>query len=141
MPAVITSTPSVGTPKAELPRVIPTPSFFATYAIDQAVCGLSAGIISTLCMHPLDLIKVQFQVSTVPSPLLLDKGKGRALSPPDLQAQARVKAGLGKQMWMSWKEIVRQDGAKGLYRGLSPNLLGNASSWGLYFLWYVVQLA
>jgi hypothetical protein len=25
------------------------------------------------------------------------------------------------------------------YRGLSPNMVGNAASWGFYFMWYVSQ--
>lgn len=35
-------------------------------------------------------------------------------------------------------EIVKVDGWKGLYRGLSPNVAGNSASWGLYFLWYTM---
>lgn len=35
-------------------------------------------------------------------------------------------------------EIVKADGWKGLYRGLSPNVAGNSASWGLYFLWYTM---
>ena len=61
-----------------------------------------------MCMHPLDLLKVKFQVSTA------SKGNG---------------------IVGSLKAIIRNDGLLGLYRGLSPNLLGNASSWGFYFLW------
>lgn len=36
------------------------------------------------------------------------------------------------------RRIVRQDGWLGLYRGLSPNVVGNSASWGLYFLWYTM---
>jgi solute carrier family 25 folate transporter 32 len=32
--------------------------------------------------------------------------------------------------------IIRQDGILGLYRGLSPSLLGNGISWGIYFYSY-----
>ncbi len=35
-------------------------------------------------------------------------------------------------------DIVKADGWKGLYRGLSPNVAGNSASWGLYFLWYTM---
>lgn len=64
-----------------------------------------------LCMHPLDLLKVQFQVST-------EKPKG----------------GIGKQIWHALKDIKSEQGWWGLYRGVGPNIAGNASSWGLYFL-------
>lgn len=93
----------------------------SSHAVDQAFCGLTAGICSTLVMHPLDLIKVKFQVDSGDS-----KGKGKA------------RLGIGREMWFSLGDIGRRDGIKGLYRGLTPNLIGNASSWGLYFLWYGV---
>jgi solute carrier family 25 (mitochondrial folate transporter), member 32 len=62
-------------------------------------------------MHPLDLLKVKFQVATT-NPI----------------------GGVGKQIWLSLKDIRSNDGWKGLYRGVGPNIAGNASSWGLYFL-------
>jgi hypothetical protein len=39
------------------------------------------------------------------------------------------------------REAVTKDGWRGLYRGLSPNVAGNASSWGLYFLLCVFSRA
>jgi solute carrier family 25 folate transporter 32 len=88
-------------------------SFFPTTAIDHAVAGLGAGVVSTLCMNPLDLLKVKFQVATTAST-----------------------TGLGKQIWFSLRDIYRDSGFRGLYRGVVPNVAGNASSWGLYFLFY-----
>ncbi|KAL6306826.1 mitochondrial carrier [Sparassis latifolia] len=64
-------------------------------------------------MHPLDLLKVKFQVAT-------DKPQG----------------GVGKQIWFALKDIKDQQGWRGLYRGVGPNLAGNATSWGFYFLFY-----
>lgn len=64
-----------------------------------------------LCMHPLDLIKIKFQVAT-------EKPQG----------------GVGRAIWSSLKDIQARDGWKGLYRGVGANIAGNASSWGLYFL-------
>lgn len=66
-------------------------------------------------MNPLDLLKIKFQVNT---------GK-----------QAGT---IGKQMWLSLKQVQQTQGWKGLYRGIGPNIAGNASSWGLYFLLYVI---
>lgn len=68
-------------------------------------------------MQPLDLLKVQLQVSTT----------------------SKTRSTLG-QIAFGLREIVKRDGGirKGLYRGIGPNLVGNASSWGLYFLWYVL---
>lgn len=87
------------------------PSFFPTSALDHAAAGLGAGVVAVLCMHPLDLLKVKFQVAT-----------------------SKPQGGIGKQIWLSLKDIKVQEGWKGLYRGVGPNIAGNASSWGLYFL-------
>ena len=62
-------------------------------------------------MHPLDLLKTKLQTSTTP-------GKGNVF----------------KHIGLSLREIYVKDGVKGLYRGVGPNVAGNASSWGLYFL-------
>lgn len=101
-----------------------TPSFFPNYALDQAFCGLGAGVVSTLFMHPLDLVKVKFQVSTTTSlgESLVKAAKGR-------------KPGTLEEIWGSFRDIGSRDGVRGLYRGLTPNLVGNAASWGMYFLW------
>lgn len=66
-------------------------------------------------MHPLDLLKVKFQVST-----------------------AKPQGSIGKQIWHSLRSIQAEQGWKGLYRGVAPNIAGNASSWGLYFLLFVL---
>ncbi|KAH7924825.1 mitochondrial carrier [Leucogyrophana mollusca] len=88
-------------------------SFFPTAALDHAAAGLGAGVVAVLCMHPLDLLKVKLQVST-----------------------SKPEGGIGKQIWTSLRDIKVQDGWRGLYRGAGPNIAGNASSWGLYFLFY-----
>ncbi|KAF5336943.1 hypothetical protein D9611_002885 [Ephemerocybe angulata] len=101
----------MGDTKPKIPRQ--PPSFFPTTAIDHAVAGLGAGVVTTLCMNPLDLLKIKFQVNTGKQP-----------------------GSIGKQMWLSLKNIQQTQGWKGLYRGIGPNIAGNASSWGLYFLFY-----
>ncbi|PLW08814.1 hypothetical protein PCANC_25969 [Puccinia coronata f. sp. avenae] len=97
-------------------------SLFGTPAIDQAVCGIGAGCVSVLCMHPLDLLKVQLQVSSTPS-LPLSR------SSPSTPAR-------GFTLLSSLRTIAKEDGFSGLYRGLTPNIVGNAASWGFYFMWY-----
>ncbi|KAK9897607.1 mitochondrial carrier [Cystobasidium minutum MCA 4210] len=86
-----------------------SPSWSGSASVDQAICGIVAGCVSTLVMHPLDLVKAKLQVLTT------DKGSG-----------------LPRQL----VRIARTDGLIGLYRGLGVNLIGNCSSWGLYFFWY-----
>ena len=140
------STKAAGFPDSDGKATATKPkSFLPTYAIDQAVCGLTAGIVSSLCMHPLDLVKVKFQVSTGPSLSTPDsatiwKGKGKEtglIGTVGTESEKVGRRGIGKEMFRALSGIVRRDGYRGLYRGLSPNLVGNASSWGLYFLWSV----
>jgi len=36
--------------------------------------------------------------------------------------------------------IFQQEGARGLYRGVTPNVWGSGSAWGFYFLLYVPSI-
>ncbi|OGM41568.1 folate carrier protein [Aspergillus bombycis] len=78
----------------------------------ESVAGFTAGIVSTLCLHPLDLIKTRLQV--------------------DRSSSSRVGGSL---------RVVRgiyqnEGGITAFYRGLTPNIIGNSTSWALYFLCY-----
>jgi hypothetical protein len=142
----------------------PTPSFFATPSLvsfspvseasllhklpvshrqDHAFAGLGAGTVAVLCMHPLDLLKVKFQVDTTPFPSYSRSlspfssfmaspaaTTGTAVPPP----QTIQRLGVGRKIYYALRDIKAQDGWRGLYRGVGPNIAGNASSWGLYFL-------
>lgn len=109
-------------PETMTSNISAQPSLFGDPSIDHALAGLGAGTVATLVMHPLDLVKVRFQLAdSKPHPnshLPLHKTKPR----------------LGTGVYMALKDAVVVDGWKGLYRGLVPNLVGGASSWGLYFL-------
>lgn len=114
-------------------------SYFATPALDHAFAGMAAGTIATLCMNPLDLIKTRFQVNTTafsPHPA------ERSLLYQRLHARPWLFYGLGGKTGVdiidALRGIVARDGVQGLYRGVMPNIVGNASSWGLYFLWYTM---
>ncbi|GIK06518.1 hypothetical protein Aspvir_002168 [Aspergillus viridinutans] len=78
----------------------------------ETIAGFTAGIVSTLCLHPLDLLKTRLQV---------DRS-----SPSQLGGSLRV-----------IRDIARREGGiTAFYRGLTPNIIGNSTSWGLYFLCY-----
>jgi len=89
------------------------PSFLPSAVLDHASAGLVAGCIATLFTHPLDLLRTRFQVSSTP-----------------------IKGGPGKAIWNALVDIKKRDGWGGLYRGLGPNVVGNVTGWGLYFMWY-----
>ena len=71
------------------------------------VAGVGGGLVSTLLLHPLDLIKT------------------------------RRAAGRSRGSWESTANIWRGEGARGFYRGMSASLALSGASWGLYFLSYV----
>ncbi|TKA82421.1 hypothetical protein B0A49_00020 [Cryomyces minteri] len=100
-----------------MPRVYPPIEAKRDYttlsnSVVESLAGFTAGIVSTLVVHPFDVVKTRLQV--------------------DHSNRSR----LGD----SWR-IVRslfhhEGGSTALYRGLMPNMLGNSISWALYFLWY-----
>ncbi|XP_033640452.1 mitochondrial folate transporter/carrier-like [Asterias rubens] len=80
---------------------------------EHLLAGISGGILSTLVLHPLDLIKVRFQVN--------DGNVGR----PRYQS-----------IYDAFQSIIRQNGWRGLYQGVTPNIWGAGASWGFYFFFY-----
>lgn len=98
----------------EFPFSNPTQkAWSASVAIDNAIAGFLAGAISTIVLHPLDLLKVRLQV-------IEENSKSQPKTLSKLIPQVYRKEGL-------WK---------GLYRGLTPNFAGSTLSWGLYFFYY-----
>lgn len=89
-------------------------NFFQGVKYEHLVAGVSGGLTSTLILHPLDLIKIRFAVSD-----------GRTGFPQQY-----------KGIIHAFTTIFREGGITGLYRGVTPNLWGASSSWGLYFLFY-----
>lgn len=77
------------------------------------VAGTSAGLISTVALHPIDVIKVRMQVYS---------GVG------SIGAYSSIPQAL--------KLIWRSEGWRALYQGLVPALLGSGASWGFYFYFY-----
>ncbi|XP_030640433.1 solute carrier family 25 member 32b [Chanos chanos] len=86
---------------------------FSHVKIENLAAGLSGGVVSTLVLHPLDLVKIRFAVSD-----------GLALRPKY--------AG----MFHCMRSIWQQEGLRGLYQGVTPNIWGAGASWGLYFFFY-----
>ena len=85
--------------------------------IDQMLAGILSGGSATVVLHPLDLVKTQFQVQTT--------AKTEIMSKPYLYTFRYL------------KDLYNRFGLrKGLYQGLSANLAGSTASWGLYFFIY-----
>jgi len=81
-------------------------------SVVESFAGFTAGIVSTLAVHPFDVVKTRLQV--------------------DQSAQGRW-----GDSWRIVQGIAKNEGSyRALYRGLMPNMIGNSVSWALYFLWY-----
>ncbi|XP_006000467.1 solute carrier family 25 member 32 [Latimeria chalumnae] len=93
---------------------LPRPSGFLSHVkYENLLAGLSGGVVSTLLLHPLDLVKIRFAVND-----------GLDLRPKY--------SGLFHCMASVWKK----EGLRGLYQGVTPNACGAGASWGLYFFFY-----
>lgn len=88
-----------------------------THRLDQMLAGILSGGSATIILHPLDLVKTQFQVQTT--------ARTEIMSKPHLYTFRYL------------KDLYNRFGLrKGLYQGLSANFAGSTASWGLYFFLY-----
>lgn len=77
------------------------------------IAGVSAGVLTAIALHPLDVLKVRFQVQ--------DGVVHR-------EQFATLRAGVAG--------IWRSEGVRGFYRGVVPAIWGSGAAWGLYFYFY-----
>ncbi|TVY26123.1 Mitochondrial FAD carrier protein [Lachnellula hyalina] len=94
-------------------------------ALVETIAGLSAGTVSTLAVHPLDVIKTRLQSSSslTKKQLIINLFPVQRNSSP-----SHVRAfGILKSLVANDRPI------QSLYRGLTPNLIGNAGSWAIFF--------
>ncbi|KAK9471064.1 mitochondrial carrier domain-containing protein [Dipodascopsis tothii] len=97
---------------------VPAPRDSSTSAVKKdplidLLAGFTAGCATTLAVHPLDLLKVRLQI--------------------DNKGPSQIN---GHHLINVVREIRSDDGLSAFYRGLAPNLVGNAVSWGAYFYFY-----
>eukprot|EP00128_Syssomonas_multiformis_P012893 Colp12_sorted_trinity150504_noHs@13727 len=76
----------------------------------HVVAGATAGIITTVITGPLDVVKTRLQQHHFADPKHRPHGSGVTL-----------------------REIMREEGIRGWYRGLVPTLLGILPTWAIYF--------
>ncbi|KAF7665949.1 hypothetical protein LDENG_00125610 [Lucifuga dentata] len=117
----MSSSPKHGNDNVNITKTTPSsePGFghvqqiFSHVKLGNLVAGLSGGVISTLVLHPLDLVKIRFAVSD------------------GLELRPKYTSILN-----CMKSIWQQEGLRGLYQGVTPNVWGAGASWGLYFFFY-----
>lgn len=82
----------------------------------NACAGASAGMIAATFVCPLDVIKTRLQVHGLPN------------LPPS--------AHRGSLIVSSLEQIIKTEGFRGMYRGLSPTILALLPNWAVYFTVY-----
>jgi len=87
--------------------------FLSHLRMEHLLAGVSGGVASTLVLHPLDLVKIRFAVND------------------GLHSRPKYDG-----LQHAFKSIWRDEGIRGLYRGVTPNVWGAGCAWGLYFLFY-----
>ncbi|XP_044756063.1 mitochondrial folate transporter/carrier [Coccinella septempunctata] len=88
-------------------------SFMHHVQYQHLIAGISGGVCSTLVLHPLDLLKIRFEVN---NGLNYDPNYRGIIN--------------------GITTIFKQEGIVGLYRGAVPSTVGAGASWGLYFYFY-----
>ena len=107
------------TPDVEDTFIIFTPS--QQHSIASIFAGVGSGTLSSVICAPLDLVRTRMQV-------MGDLNKHKSGE----KIRSRPTIGL----MQSLKDIVKVDGVRGAFRGLSPTLMTVPSFWGLYFPLY-----
>jgi solute carrier family 25 folate transporter 32 len=87
----------------------------------QFIAGLLGGIISSIILHPFDLINIRLQVTETKPTKTLKSGPYRPTY---------------KNFFDAVRSIYLEKGLVGLYEGVTPNVMGNGIAWGLYLLIY-----
>ena len=87
-------------------------------SISGAIGGLASGIVTC----PLDVIKTKLQA----------QGGFQSLAPDPAGASSTAYRGL----FGTAKSIWREEGLRGMYRGLGPIILGYFPTWAVYFTVY-----
>eukprot|EP01095_Lingulamoeba_sp_RSL-Kostka_P014591 TRINITY_DN6413_c0_g1_i1.p1 TRINITY_DN6413_c0_g1~~TRINITY_DN6413_c0_g1_i1.p1 ORF type:complete len:320 (+),score=37.11 TRINITY_DN6413_c0_g1_i1:245-1204(+) len=87
---------------------------------DYTISGGVAGLISGVVTNPLEVIKIRLQA--LKNTHLLTAGRG------DFR--------FGTGLILSFRDIIKSDGFKGLYRGLGPTLVGVIPSRAIWFTCY-----
>lgn len=103
-------------------------SIFANVNWKNFVAGTAGGAAATALFHPLELIKIRWQVYEAAS--LLNTGKAEGSSSPVYRPKYKSLLDTAKTVYRT------ENGIRGLYRGIAINTLASGTAWGAYFLIY-----
>ncbi|KAL7538712.1 hypothetical protein ACHAXR_011104, partial [Thalassiosira sp. AJA248-18] len=99
--------------------------------LSSFLAGFAGGSASTILLYPLDLIKVRMQVDERRRSSVLATGGNEVIQKPGTCAADKPRT-----ICTTVKGVIRHEGYAGLYRGLTPAIIGSAASWGGFFILY-----
>ncbi|EME38547.1 hypothetical protein DOTSEDRAFT_48731 [Dothistroma septosporum NZE10] len=120
--SITTQTKSALHQHTPYPRVAIWASKLSNASINS-FSGAMAGMASGIVTCPLDVIKTKLQAQG-------------SFANPGLQHKAPNTSAIYHGMIGTARTIIRQDGLKGMYRGLGPMLLGYLPTWAVYMAVY-----
>ncbi|CAX40723.1 mitochondrial flavine adenine dinucleotide (FAD) carrier protein, putative [Candida dubliniensis CD36] len=94
----------------------------------EVISGLLAGFSTTIVTHPLDVIKIRLQLS-----------RDTPKTSHPLESVISVINRINQDAKVTYKSNHKPKAFNYLiqyYRGITPNLIGNISAWGIYFALY-----
>ena len=133
------SSAAAAPPSSHKKSIDPMASFLA---------GIAGGASSTILLYPLDLIKVRMQVdennrqkqnsNTNHNALSKERPSAVKIQQPSVNIPHHVNNNNTNQRTIctTVRGVIKHEGYKGLYRGLTPALIGSAASWGGFFIIY-----
>ena len=91
------------------------------YRYSSLAAGIASGIVSSLVVAPLDLIRTRLQVFRHPTPNISSSSSSSSNS-----------VGATTTAWRMLRDILQKEGFKGCFRGLTATLLTVPVFWGVY---------
>ena len=122
-PSTPPSTPPSSSSLSSPPSAPPGVARESLTSFDDFLSGITAGSLSTLLLHPFDLIKTRMQMQHT-------RGPAAAVT-PSVVAPLSLPSSLSTA-----RALVLAEGWRALWKGLTPNLVGNTAAWGAYFFLY-----
>jgi solute carrier family 25 folate transporter 32 len=113
-----------------------TVTFFGNVNPKTFISGTVAGVSSTIIFHPLELIKIRWQVYESITLKNLIKKETLHLD-QKIISNSPVYRPKYRSLFDTFNTVYKsENGFRGLYRGLFINSFASGSAWGIYFLIY-----
>ena len=113
--------PRTGSADLDAPRLVPPSAF------ECAWLGVASKLFASTVTYPSQVVRARMQQRSVGT---------RDANAPKLAGSAAARAPLYDGFLSSLRDIVRREGASGLYKGMVPNVLRTLPSSGVTFMVY-----